>query len=73
MQKEIQKLTLVEAREEYVFEYVYPPLVMERKSEPNRILILILFFIIGAFSGSIIAFFKHYFSEEKNDMDRIES
>ena len=36
LQKEIQKLTLIEARSDYVFEYIYPPSVMEQKSEPSR-------------------------------------
>ena len=71
LEKEIQKLTLVEANKDYVFEYVYPPSVMEEKSEPNRSQIVVLFIIIGVFLGMIIVIFRHYFSEEKNVTERI--
>ena len=71
LEKEIQKLTLVEANKDYVFEYVYPPSVMEEKSEPNRSQIVVLFIIIGVFLGMIIVMFRHYFSEEKNVTERI--
>ena len=37
LQKEIQKLTLMEASEAYVFEYIDPPVVMEKKSETKKI------------------------------------
>ena len=47
LQQETQKLTLIEANEAYVFDYIDPPVVMERKSEPCRALIC----IIGAFIG----------------------
>ena len=40
-QQEIQKLTLMEASEFYVFEYIDPPAVMEKKSEPSRAMICI--------------------------------
>jgi hypothetical protein len=65
LEKEIQKLTLVEANKDYVFEYVYPPSVMEKKSEPNRFLIFILSLIFGALSGMIIVLLRYYFSEVK--------
>ena len=31
LEKEIQKLTLIEANKDYVFEYIYPPSIMEEK------------------------------------------
>ena len=73
LEKEIQKLTLVEANEDYVFEYVYPPSVMEEKSEPNRILIVILSLILGVFLGMIIVLYRHYFFKEKNALEKISS
>tara|TARA_Y200000002_G_scaffold30404_1_gene22562 strand:+ start:1557 stop:2525 length:969 start_codon:yes stop_codon:yes gene_type:complete len=73
LEKEIQKLTLVEANEDYVFEYVYPPSVMEEKSEPNRILIVILSLILGVFLGMIIVLYRHYFLKEKNALEKISS
>ena len=66
LEKEIQKLTLVEANKDYVFEYVYPPSVMEEESEPNRLLIVILSLLLGVLLGMIIVLFRYYFSKEKN-------
>ena len=73
LEKEIQKLTLVEANKDYDFEYVYPPSVMEKKSEPNRRLIVILSFMLGAFLSMIIILFSHYFLKEKNILEKISS
>lgn len=65
LQKEIQKLTLIEANNDYVFEYVYPPTVMEKKSEPKRLLIIFLFLLVGIFLGMIISLIWHYNSKQK--------
>ena len=56
LEESIQKLTLIEANKDYVFEYIYPPSVMEKKSKPNRLLIVILFVVFGGFLGMIINF-----------------
>lgn len=61
MQQEIQKLTLIEANDAYVFDYIDPPAVMERKAEPNRSIICILGAILGAIIGNIIVLIRHYF------------
>lgn len=66
LQKEIQKLTLMEASEAYVFEYIDPPVVMEKKSEPKRSLICILGSILGFIFGALIAVFKYYRSESQS-------
>ena len=66
LQQEVQKLTLIEANKDYVFEYIYPPSVMEQKSEPYRSLIVILFTFFGGLLGVLFVLFKHYFFEEKN-------
>ena len=73
LEKEIQNLTLIEANRDYVFEYVYPPSVMEKKAEPNRFLIVILYLIFGALLGIIIVLIRHYFSNEKYASQRISS
>ena len=73
MAKEIQKLTLIEAKKDYVFEYVYPPSVMEKESEPNRPLVFIFCLLFGVFIGIIIVFLKHYFFREQNAFKRIGS
>lgn len=60
LQQEMQKLTLIEANEFYVYEYIDPPAVMEKKSEPARALICILGIFIGAILGSIIVLLRQY-------------
>ena len=65
MQQETQKLTLIEANEFYVFEYIDSPAVMETKSEPKRALICILFTVLGGMLSILIVLYKHYFFNEK--------
>ncbi len=69
LEKEIQKLTLIEANKDYVFEYVYPPSEMEKEAEPNRFLIIILSLLLGFFFGIVIVLFRHYFLKEKNALE----
>tara|TARA_B100002019_G_scaffold192423_1_gene166423 strand:+ start:102 stop:1064 length:963 start_codon:yes stop_codon:yes gene_type:complete len=61
IQQEIQKLTLIEANKDYVFEYIYPPSVMEENSEPSRSLIVTLFTFFGFIFSVIIVLFRHYY------------
>ena len=69
--QEIQKLTLIEANSDYVFEYVYPPDVMEQKSEPNRLIIILLFLFVGFISGAIFVLIRNVFSsDEKKAVER---
>ena len=51
LQAEIKKLTLVEARELYVFDYIDPSTIMEKKKSPNRILIIFFGTVLGFFFG----------------------
>ena len=53
LQEKTQQLTLIEVNEYYVFEYIDPPAVMERKVEPTRSFIC----IVGAFLGGIFGIF----------------
>ncbi len=64
-QKEIQKLTLIEANEDYVFEYIYPPSIMEEKAGPSRALICILFVFLGLILSSIYVLIKFYMNSPK--------
>ena len=73
LEKEIQELTLIEANRDYVFEYINPPSVMEKKSEPYRSLMVILFAIFGLILGGIIILIRHYFSKENNTVKKINS
>lgn len=60
VQQKIQTLTLIEASEFYVFEYIDPPAVMEQKSEPGRALICIIGAFLGALLSVIIVLFRHF-------------
>lgn len=60
LQEEIQKLTLIEANKFYVFSYIDSPAVMEKKSEPARALICILFALMGMLLSTFIVLIKHY-------------
>lgn len=60
IQEETKKLTLVEANEYYVFDYIDPPALMEEKSEPSRSLISILSTFLGAMLSFLIVFIKHF-------------
>ncbi len=74
LQREIQKLSLVEVNENYVFEYIYPPSVMEKKSEPLRILIVIIFLVLGIMLSVTIVLLKHYFfTDQKKDVEKVAS
>ena len=64
LQQETQKLTLVEANEYYVYEYIDPPAVMERKIEPRRSLICIVGAFLGMIIGIIFILIRHHRSKE---------
>jgi len=61
LQEETKKLTLIEANQFYVFDYIDPPVVMEKKSEPKRSLICILGALLGAMLSTILVIIRHYF------------
>ncbi len=65
LQQETQKLTLIEANEAYVFDYIDPPVVMERKSEPYRALICIIGAFIGVILGITLVLVTHFRSSFK--------
>jgi capsular polysaccharide biosynthesis protein len=65
LQQEIQKLTLIEANEFYVFEYIDPPAIMEKKSEPSRALICIIVSLFGAMLSILFALVKNYLFSNK--------
>jgi len=66
VQQETQKLTLIESNESYVFDYIDPPAVMEKKSEPKRALICILGSLLGFIFGVLIVLIKHFRFKIKN-------
>ena len=60
LQQDTQKLTLIEANEFYVYEFIDPPAVMERKSEPVRSIICIAFAFLGGMLSTIFVLIRHY-------------
>jgi len=60
LQQETQKLTLIEAKESYIYEYIDPPSVMEEKFQPNRALICLVFTFMGVILGVLISLIRHY-------------
>ncbi|MDA9000660.1 Wzz/FepE/Etk N-terminal domain-containing protein [Gammaproteobacteria bacterium] len=65
LQEETKKLTLIEANQYYVFDYIDPPAVMERKSEPKRALICILSALLGGMLSVLLVLIRHYAFSEK--------
>ena len=67
LQQETQKLTLIEANEAYVFDYIDPPAVMEFKSEPARSIICIIGAFLGALLGIFVVLFRHFSMQNKTN------
>jgi len=65
LQEETKKLTLIEANQHYVFDYIDPPVVMEKKSEPKRALICILSALLGGMLSILLVLVRHYAFSEK--------
>ena len=66
LQEQTKKLTLIEANEFYVFDYIDPPAVMEMKSEPKRALICIFGAILGGMLSVLFVLIRHYAFVAKN-------
>ena len=65
LQEETKKLTLIEANQYYVFDYIDPPAVMEEKSEPKRALICILSALLGGMLSILLVLIRHYAFNKK--------
>ena len=65
LQEETKKLTLIEANQHYVFDYIDPPAVMEKKSEPKRALICILSALLGGMLSILLVLIRHYAFNKK--------
>lgn len=64
LQQEMQKLTLIEVNEFYVYDTIDPAVVMEEKSEPKRIVITILGALLGGLLSAILVIFRYFFNSE---------
>ena len=60
LQEETKKLSLIEANQAYIFDYIDPPALMEQKSEPKRALISILSFILSGMLSSVLVLLRHF-------------
>ena len=65
LQEETKKLTLIEANQYYVFDYIDPPVVMEKKSEPKRAIICILSALLGGMLSVLLVLIRHYAFNKK--------
>ena len=65
LQEETKTLTLIEANQYYVFDYIDPPAVMEKKSEPKRALICILSALLGGMLSVLLVLIRHYAFNKK--------
>jgi len=65
LQEETKKLSLIEANQYYVFDYIDPPAVMEQKSEPKRALICILSALLGGMLSILLVLIRHYAIKQK--------
>jgi len=68
IQDETRKLALIEAKEYYVFDYIDPPAIMEKKYEPQRVLICFLSAILGSILSIIYILTKYYISRESSSL-----
>ena len=66
LEQEIQTLTLIEANDFYVYEYIDPPAVMEEKSEPRRSIICIMGAFIGLIISIVVVFLRHLYINKAN-------
>jgi LPS O-antigen subunit length determinant protein (WzzB/FepE family) len=66
LQEETKKLTLIEANQFYVFDYIDPPAVMELKSEPNRAIICIIIALMGVILGVLLVLVRYYIFGKKD-------
>jgi uncharacterized protein involved in exopolysaccharide biosynthesis len=65
LQEETKKLALIEANQFYVFDYIDPPAVMEKKIEPKRALICIFAALFGGILSISLVLIRHYFFSNK--------
>jgi len=61
LQEETKKLALIEANDFYVFNYIDPPVVMEVKSEPKRLIIIFISALLGVLIGTFFVLIRHIF------------
>lgn len=63
IEEQTKKAMLAEVQQNYVFEIIDPALAPEKKSQPKRPLICILFFLFGGLLSCSFVLVRHYWSE----------
>ena len=65
LQEETKKLTLIEANQYYVFDYIDPPAVMEEKSDPKRALICVISALLDGMLSLLFVLIRHFTFNKK--------
>jgi hypothetical protein len=65
LQEETKKLTLIEANQFYVFDFIDRPVAMEQKSEPRRSLICVLSALLGLMLSVTLVIIRQYVFNKK--------
>ena len=60
VQKETEKLMLIEANEDYIFKVIDPPIAPEFKSKPMRTFICFIGLLLGVILGAVTALGRYY-------------
>ena len=68
LQDKAQKLTLIEVNNFYVFEYIDPPAVMEKRIEPSRSSICIMGALLGGILGFLVILIRFIIAKPKTLM-----
>ena len=67
IQSQMETIMVANASSEYLFKILSSPFVPERKDSPNRLLIVIITFLIGFFLSLIYFFYLKFLRESLND------
>ncbi len=65
LQQKTQQLALIEVSEFYVFDYIDPPVVMEEKHGPQRIIIYLIGVLFGGIFAISLILVRYYLIENK--------
>jgi len=63
--QQIETIMMAEVKENFAFKILDPPIVPDKKIKPNRMQMVVLSFLVSAFVGIFLAFFKEYLAKRK--------
>lgn len=64
IEEQTKTVMFASVRHEYAFKVIDPPLVMEKKSRPNRSLICLLITVFGSMMSAVFVVAKHYLESD---------